>query len=308
MCAMHAFKPFSMSGRCGPVSEVFSQRDLMVGLVSSSGVLQYLEFHELIHKATVINTRLNEWSRSHILWGPICIKHWHLKPLKARFYTLVNPRQRCPVWTQHGTKVGSWCSAYIRAEKMLRNTFPIFAMRTKLHKGAGIRLNLFEPRYKWLAHRVTAAKDSQQLRFMYCTSVPQPGAIGWLTEMQQLRWSPRGSAQFIAVPISRCRLVEVWHESVPVNPYAPKLACCLAEPLPLNDDKPQRTMRVENTVGSGLECFSATMALLNLLRHRLAQGDRSPQTMEMCRQLGLVVYKNTNDNADAPSGPTTSPS
>jgi len=76
------------------------------------------------------------------------------------------------------------------------------------------------------------------------------------------------------------------------------------EPLPLNDE-PQRTMRVENTAGSQLECFSATMALLNLLRHRLAQGDRSPQTMEMCRQLGFVVYKNTNDNADAPSGPTT---
>jgi len=231
MCAMHTFntfKPFSMSGRCGPVSEVFSQRDLMVGLVSSSGVLQYLEFHELIHKATVVNTRLNEWSRSYILWEPICIKHWHLKPLKARFYTLVNPRQRCPVWTEHGTKGGSWCSAYIGAEKMLRNTFPIFAMRTKLHKGAGIRLNLFEPRYKWLAHRVTAAKDSQKFRFIYCTSVPQPGGTGWLTEMQQLRWSLRGSAQFIAVPISRCRLVEVWHESVPVNPYAPKLACCLA--------------------------------------------------------------------------------
>ena len=70
-------------------------------------------------------------------------------------------------------------------------------------------------------------------------------------------------------------------------------------------------MRVENTAGSQLECFSATMALLNLLRHRLAQaspclrirklltarcharrthhlaqGDRSPQTMEICRQLG----------------------
>merc|ERR1712222_11916 len=109
-------------------------------------------------------------------------------------------------------------------------------------------------------------------------------------------------AQFIAVPISRCRLVEVWHESVPVNPYAPKLACCLAEPLG-DDDEPQRTMRVENTVGSQQECFSATMSLLNLLRHRLAQGDRSPQTMEICRQLGFVVTKNTN-NADAASGPT----
>lgn len=295
-----------MSGRHGPVFEVFSQRDLMVGLVSSSGVLQYLEFHELIHKATVINTRLNEWSRSYILWKPICIRHWHLNPLKTRFCTLVSPRQRCPVWTRHGTKAGSWCNAYIRAEAMIGNTFPIFAMQTRLRKGAGVGLNLFEPRYKWLAHRVTAAKDRQRFRFMYCTSVPQPGSTGWLTEMQQLRWSARGSAQFIAVPITKCRLVEVWHESVPVNPYAPKLACCLAEPLgdePEQPKKKQNKVIVENAVDNEQERFSATMSLLNLLRHRLAQGDRSPQTMEICRQLGFVVHKNTN-NADAPAGPT----
>merc|ERR1712176_924870 len=99
-------------------------------------------------------------------------------------------------------------------------------------------------------------------------------------------------AQFIAVPITKCRLVEVWHESVPVNPYAPRLACCLSEPLEDQDEDDDDVLDTEN------ERFAATMSLLNLLRHRLAQGDRSPQTMEICRQLGFVVYKNTNNDND----------
>lgn len=275
--------------RRGAVYEVFSQRDFMVGNVNIPGVLQYLESHELIHKTALVNSQFNEWSRSNILWEPICTRHWHHKPLKAKFFALVSRKQSFPIWTQ-STRAGSWCGAYIRAEAMNGNTFPIFAMQTRLRKGVGSGLNLFEPRYKWLAHRATAAKGRQHFTFMYCTSVPQRGGIGWLTEMKQLRWSTRGSAQFIAVPIKKCRLVEVWHESVPVNPYAPKLACCLAEPLDDDDSADTADLDTEH------ERFSATMSLLNLLRHRLAQGDRSPQTMEICRQLGFVVYKNTNSD------------
>jgi len=288
MSVLKSYPYFSTPARRKPpLFEVFSQRDFMVGNLTASGVLQFLEFHELIHKASVINAQLNEWARSDILWKPMCERHWHQKPLKAKFYRLVNPHQSYPVWAR-GTAAGSWCGAYIRAEEMTCNTYPIFAMQTRLRKGVGSGLNLFEPRYKWLAHRATAAKGRQRFTFMYCTSVPHRGGTGWLTEMRQLRWSSRGSAQFVAVPMKKCRLAEVWQESVPVNPYAPKLACCLAEPLA--DDGDTEEMEVDDDH----ERFSTTMSLLNLISHRLAQGDRSPQIMEICRQLGFgVVNKNT---------------
>lgn len=280
---MSAVKACVFARRRGPLMEVITRRDYMVGTVSTVGLLQYLEFYELIHQAAVLNSQFNEWARSNILWEPICVRRWHHSPLRDKFFGLVTTKKGWPVWTPQGTRVGSWCRAYMSAEKMIRNTFPVFAMQTRLRKGVGSGLNLFEPRYKWLAHRATAAKGRNRNRFMYCTSVPQRGGKGWLTEIRRLQWTARGAAQFIAVPLTKCRLVEVWHESVPVNPYAPRLACCLSEPLENQDEDDDDVLDTEN------ERFAATMSLLNLLRHRLAQGDRSPQTMEICRQLGFKV-------------------
>ena len=48
------------------------------------------------------------------------MRHWHHKPLKAKFYALVSRKQSFPIWTQH-TRVGVMADQ-VAKDKQLRIT------------------------------------------------------------------------------------------------------------------------------------------------------------------------------------------
>jgi len=281
----------------GPVHEVLSNRSVMVGTHAVVGVLQYLDTYELVHMATIINKDFNEWARSDVLWKPICNERWKNQRCKRQFLCLVDPAAAGnKLWTARGTRRGSWCGAYQQAEGRIKSTYPIFAMQARLRKGVGSGLNLFEPRYKMLARRASAYPEGHHLRnkFVFCTVYPEDGVEGWVTEMRRLQWGPQGTAQFIAVPLAKCRLMKVWNEAVPGAPYAPKLAYCHCEELSEaeeshNDDHDESYHQ------------HRVMQLIAHLQHRLDQGDRSAQVMEMCRVLrglGISIVEASEDDEE----------
>lgn len=275
----------------GPVHEVLSHRSFMVGTHTVVGVLQYLGTYELVHMATIISKDFNEWARSDVLWKPICNERWENQRCRPRFLRLVDLGAAGKrLWTPRGTRRGSWCGAYQQAERLIKSTYPIFAMQARLRKGVGSGLNLFEPRYKMLARRASAHPEGHHLRnkFVFCTVNPEVGVEGWVTEMRSLQWGPQGTAEFIAVPLAKCRLMKVWGEAVPGAPYAPRLACCHCEEL---------SEAEEGQSDDHDEVYRQHrfMQLINHLLHRLGQGDRSPQVMEMCRALGISIGEDDDD-------------
>jgi len=119
-------------------------------------------------------------------------------------------------------------------------------------------MNFFEPRYKWLIQRIQTNnletgssrdefdpnifKNSNDQLFCFCTSAPvREGTIGWITRACHVNVRPDGGSDFIALPLAKCVLKEVWIEEVPqeisgVGYRVPPLSVCVCEELSLQQD------------------------------------------------------------------------
>jgi len=173
-------------------------------------------------------------------------------------------------------------------------------MRSHLQKGAGFGLNLFEPRYRWLAQRIDHGTGNGTLRFCYATSSPQVGTVAWITRMDNLQWTPDGCARFVAVPEAKCRLLDVWTEQVPDNPRAPPLMCCDCEELP--EEEETELQRAENEENRQRSYEMSLPQLVTELLRLYAQGDRSPPVLGLINALGILQEASDDEDEQDQDG------
>ena len=182
-------------------------------------VLPFLDKNSLVRVSSV-NTLFHSCSKSDLLWRRIC---------EEEFRGYLREKQ----WLATSVAGGSWKMRFRQFLSDIRYELPIFAMRMPIERNRPMALNFFEPRYRMLVQRVDNISGDGSFTFCYCTAYPAPGVIGWITRIFNLTWTEGGCAQFIALPLAKCFLINTWEVEVPDFPGAPELSYCVGIELPV---------------------------------------------------------------------------
>ena len=110
--------------------------------------------------------------------------------------------------------------------------------------------------------------------FCFSTSHPSEGAIAWVCRACHLNIRRDGGADFIALPLAKCVLKQVWTEEVPsaisgVGYRAPPLMVCVCEELPVRDGS-----RSERSEEERSETWGARIPDIIRRRHLGVDGER----------------------------------
>jgi len=127
---------------------------------------------------------------------------------------------------------GLWKRQCKLKEAKLYARHGMFYMPARLRVGEVIGMHWFEPRYRWLASRLSIGTDETMV---YCPGRPAVGAESFICVPRQLEILPDDRAMVELLPVAKCVLHDIYEEPVPGESWAPKLVCALAEELPLED-------------------------------------------------------------------------
>lgn len=207
-------------------------------------------------------------------------------------------------WIYEASRAGqSWRAHYVQREASIRRkNVPVFTMTTRLEVGRMLGLHLFEPRYKWLIRRAVEDHDSH---FVFCTQQPQKGERGWVCEARRVEFMADGRANFDALPLARCILEQVWCESVPGAPDAPKLGVANIEELQVSTEPSRLTNRGHDDQAANSALSREHRSLLELLINhpqavralRLTE-DRVLELLLLDERLGAVISDDDEDDQE----------
>lgn len=207
-------------------------------------------------------------------------------------------------WICEASRAGqSWRAHYVQREASIRRkSVPVFTMTTRLEVGRMLGLHLFEPRYKWLIRR---AVDDHDSHFVFCTQQPQKGERGWVCEARRVEFMADGRANFDALPLARCILEQVWCESVPGAPDAPKLGVANIEELQVSAEPSRLTNRGGDDQAAHSALSREHRSLLELLINhpqavralRLTE-DRVLELLLLDERLGAVISDDDEDDQE----------
>jgi hypothetical protein len=130
---------------------------------------------------------------------------------------------------------GLWKRQFETNEAKLTARHGMFFMTSNVRVGEIIGMHWFEPRYRWLAHRM---KNEGDKTMVYCPGRPAVGAVSFICIPRQLEIMPDGRAMVELLPVAECVLKELWEEPVPGDPRAPKLLSAVAQEQPLERRMP----------------------------------------------------------------------